>query len=84
MLEGRKYVLEDTAGLLVALTKFPETYLHPEDDYAITDETGIGIQINMVDVETPIVVCMDWRQAKAVIKTLKMAIRDERRRRHRR
>jgi hypothetical protein len=68
---GRKYVLQDTCGLTIGCTKFPETLVHPEDDYSISNGVGYGIKIHFADIEEDLVVVMDEVQLKTLIKGMK-------------
>lgn len=70
--EGRKYVINDNAGILCDITQVPENLLVPGDDYINKGGFAIGMLINMADVEIPVTLCLTDDDAKALIKALKM------------
>lgn len=78
--DGRKYVVQENAGLYLDITRLPETLqVLPGDDYIQTGGLAIGMQVNMADVEVPITLCMTDKDAKALIKALKKIRRKYRR-----
>ena len=77
---GRKYVIGDNAGMLIGVTQVPDTLLCPGDDYVHTGGTAICVVVNMADVDIPPTICMTDTEAKALIKGLKLAIKDYKRR----
>lgn len=84
MSDVKRYVLQDTAGLIFGLTEFPPTLLHPEDDYEISSGVGIGMRVHLSDANVDPVVVMDPSQAKALVKALKFTIKEYRRKGRRR
>lgn len=78
MVEGRKYILNESCGLLVGPTKFPEVYSHPENDYETCNGIGIGMQVHLRDADVDPVVVMDRRQLKEIIRYLRRAYRESR------
>ena len=84
MLEGRKYLIEEDAGIITGIAKVPDTLLYPTDDYSHTGGEAIGLLIHMADVETDPVLCMTDEQASYLIKAIKTVRREYRRRNRRR
>lgn len=80
---GRKYILKDSCGLMIGLTKFPETLVTPEDDYNIDNGVGYGIRVHFVDIDDDLVVCLDDEQMKQVVKGMKRLRKEYKRRRRR-
>lgn len=77
---GRKYVVQENAGLYLDVTRLPDNLQAlPGDDYIQTGGLAIGMQVNMADVEVPITLCMTDKDAKALIKALKKIRRKYRR-----
>lgn len=70
--EGRKYVINDNAGIFCDITQVPENLLVPGDDYVNKGGFAIGMLVNMADVEIPVTLCLTDDDAKALIKALKM------------
>lgn len=83
MLEGRKYVIGENAGIISGVAKLPEGLAYPHDDYKSTGE-AVGLLIHMADVETDPVICMTYEEAKYFIKALKIVMKEYKRRNRRR
>lgn len=77
MLDGRKYVLNLNAGIIFGNAKYPENVLYYDNAPAVTvdGKDGIGMLIHLEDVEIDPVIVMDKRQAKELIKALRVSIR---------
>ena len=82
MLEGRRYILKETAGLIFGIDRYPEVRLNPDDDYTQFGGLAIGMEVHMEDVEIDPIVLMDSNQAKELIKALKKMRRELRRKGH--
>lgn len=80
---GRKYILRDTCGVMVGMTKFPETLVNPEDDYQVSNGIGYGIKVKFADVEDEMVVVMDEPQFKTLIKGMKAVLKNSKKGRRR-
>lgn len=74
MLEGRKYVLNLNSGIIFGNTTYPENV----SPLVVEQPDGIGMLIHMEDVDIDPVIIMDRRQAKELIKALKLSIRRNR------
>lgn len=69
---GRKYVIQDNAGIYLDTTRLPEDLQAlPGDDYILAKGLAIGMQVNLVDADVPVTLCMTDKDAKALIKALK-------------
>ena len=78
--DGRKYVIQENAGIFLDVTKLPDTLQAlPGDDYINTRGLAIGMRVTMADVEVPITLCMTDADTKALIKALKKIRRKYRR-----
>lgn len=71
MLEGRKYVINDNAGITMGLAQVPDTLLCPGDDYIQTGGLAIGMGVTLADVETPVVLCLTDEDARNLIIAIK-------------
>lgn len=69
--DGRKYVVNDSVGILMDITQVPETLLVPGDDYINKGGMAIGMRVNLCDSEVPVTICMTDDDAKALIKAIK-------------
>lgn len=69
--DGRKYVINDSAGLFCDITQVPETLLTPGDDYINTGGLAVGMQVRLCDSEVPVTLCMTEKDVKALIFALK-------------
>jgi hypothetical protein len=72
MLDGRHYIVGDNVGVLVDLTRIPDNYILPGDDYMMTRGTAIGVKLHFSDVETDPVLCMTDTDVDSLIKALKV------------
>lgn len=79
MIDDKKYILKDNAGIIFGITDFPTTLQNPDDDYEISNGSCIGMRIHMSDVDIDPVICMDIPQSKALVKALKLSIREYKR-----
>lgn len=74
MLEGRKYILNLNSGIIFGNTNYPPDV----NELVEGDKDGIGMLVHMEDVDIDPVIIMDRKQAKELIKALKVSIRRNR------
>ena len=69
---GRKYVINENAGIFLDVTKIPDDLKAlPGDDYVLTKGLAIGLQVNLCDSDVPVTLCLTDTDAKVLIKALK-------------
>lgn len=69
---GRKYVINENAGIFLDVTRIPEDLQAlPGDDYILTKGLAIGLQVNLCDSDVPVTLCLTDTDAKVLIKALK-------------
>lgn len=81
MLNGRKYILGESGGLIFGVDRYPEVRQNPDDDYMEHGGYAIGMLMHLNDTEIDPVMMMNDRQVKELIKGLKK-MRRELRRKH--
>lgn len=82
MLEGRKYVLNETGGLVFGVERYPEVRENPDDDYMEKGGWAVGMQVHLRDAEVDPIMLMNDRQCKELIKAIKRTRRQLRRKRY--
>lgn len=76
MINGRKYILGLNSGIIFGNTSYPaEATL---SNIIESNPDGLGMLIHLEDVVIDPVIVMDRKQAKELIKALKVAIRRNR------
>jgi hypothetical protein len=70
---GRKYVINENAGIFLDVTRVPEDLQAlPGDDYILTKGLAIGLQVNLCDSDVPVTLCLTDADARGLIKAIKM------------
>ena len=80
MLEGRKYILGESGGIVFGIERYPEVRENPDDDYTSHNGYGIAMQVHLRDAEIDPVMIFNDRQCKEMIKGMKRMRRQLRRR----
>lgn len=83
MLEGRRYILRETVGIIFGIDRYPEVRENPDDDYMSHGGLAIGMQVHLRDAEIDPIVLMNDIQTKELIRGLKKMRRELRRERRR-
>lgn len=80
MLVGwRKYIVGETARVVVDICKYPEIRQNPDDDYLENGGYAVGIGVSFGDSEVSPALLLNDKQTKELIKHLKRSRRDLRR-----